>query len=46
MADWSEVARIALALPETSEGTSYEVIVEAWLDRAPKRVAQAYLVAA
>jgi hypothetical protein len=53
MATWDDVRRIALGLPETSEEVSWgheipakdleEVIVEAWLCRAPKRLAQDYL---
>ena len=54
MAQWDDVRRIALGLPDgfpavlvrldeiTAEDLE-EVIVEAWLARAPKRLAKAYV---
>jgi len=39
---WEDVSRIALALPETLPELD-EVIVEAWLSRAPARLAREYI---
>jgi hypothetical protein len=52
VASWDDVRQLALAMPQTSEAPSHEglagadleeLIVEAWLDRAPKRLAKQYL---
>ena len=46
MASWDDVRSMALALPETSESAVHGTAswrVEAWLARAPKRLARAYL---
>jgi hypothetical protein len=44
MAIWEDAQRLALALPEASERLSREeVIVEAWLARAPARSVEAFL---
>jgi hypothetical protein len=55
MAGWADVAALAGGLAAVEEGTSYgnrawipradleEAIVEAWLARAPRRLAAAYL---
>lgn len=53
MATWDDVRRLALSLPETSERplrpsdlTASELVTEAWLLRAPRRLASAYLESA
>jgi hypothetical protein len=48
VATWDDVRRLALALPETGRSSApasslEEVTTEAWLARAPAKLARAYL---
>lgn len=49
MATWDDLRRIALVVPDVGVNEALvaaepeELVVEAWLDRAPKRLAKTYL---